>query len=613
MPAPVPSAEFLRAEQTLLQALRVHPVDADVAYRLGLLYHDHGRQAEAVPYFQKVLSLRPQDADALYYLGNALGVLGRSDEALDCFRRAVAAQPRHAKALCSLGIALGQQGRLAEATTHLRQATEADPEYAPGHLNLGVSLAQQGLLEQAVISMRRALEINPNYAEVHYNLGNMLGFLGHSADSIIAYREALRHRTDYPEVLSNLGLALAMNRKPGEGAVLLRQATRLRPDFVEAHNNLGLALAELGCLEEALSCYERALTLRPRYATAHANLGSAYRGLGRLEEAVTCYEMALRYEPDSASTHWNLALALLEAGDFERGWQKYEWRWRRPGALQRPMSQPLWDGQPLKRRTILLWCEQGLGDAIQFSRYAPLVQAQGGRVILECLAPLQAVLGTLRGVDELIPEGTTRPFDCHAPLMSLPALLKTTLRTVPADVPYLQADSALVDKWRHRLEALDGLKVGIAWQGNPHHRWDHWRSVPLRAFAPLGEVPGVHLVSVQHGPGEEQRTALRGRFPVMDLGKDWGAGGPWPDIAAVMTLLDLVVTVDTATAHLAGALGKPVWVPLAALSDWRWLTERDDSPWYPTMRLFRQQKLGEWGPVFERMAATIPKMSRQNT
>ena len=256
---------------------------------------------------------------------------------------------------------------------------------------------------------------------------------------------------------------------------------------------------------------------------------------------------------------------------------------------------------------------EGLGDAIQFARYAPLVRAKGGRVLLECPEPLRTLFQTLSGVDELLPEGAgaTKACDCHAPLMSLPRLLHTTLATVPADVPYLEADPTLVEQWRGRLASRGGFKVGVAWQGNPHHKWDRWRSVPLALFAPLAEVPGVSLVNLQQGPGSEQLPTLRGRFDVLDVGTELGAApGAWANVAAVMACLDLVVSVDTATAHLAGALGVPVWVPLPTLVDWRWLLGREDSPWYPTMRLLRQKLLGDWEPVFQRMADALAKLAR---
>ncbi len=421
--------------------------------------------------------------------------------------------------------------------------------------------------------------MQPAYPEAHFNLGNALAALGRRDEALAAYREAVRLRPDYAEALGNLGLALTEARRPGEAAVLLRQAARLRPGLAEAHNNLGLALT----------------------------------ALGRFAEAEAAFEQALRLRPGEAATRWNLSLALLQAGDYGRDWAEYEARWLRPGCGPRPFAAPPWDGAPLEGRTVLLWCEQGLGDAIQFVRYAPLVRNRGGRVALECPGPLAALLRGAAGVDAVVAEGGPRPpFDVQAPLLSLPRLLGTTLTTVPAAVPYLAPDAALVGEWRRRLEGLPGFRVGVCWQGNPYHPWDHHRSVPLGHFAPLAGVPGVRLVALQKEFGREQAATLGGRFAVADFGEELGRPPAcFLDTASLVACLDLVVTADTAVAHLAGALGRPVWVVLpASFVDWRWLRDRDDSPWYPTTRLFRQEKLGDWGPVFARVAGALRRAAR---
>jgi hypothetical protein len=333
---------------------------------------------------------------------------------------------------------------------------------------------------------------------------------------------------------------------------------------------------------------------------------------GRLEESIASYDHALRLQPNSASAHWNRALALLLAGDYERGWPKYEWRWKRKAAKPRPFRQPQWDGSPLEGRTILLWCEQGLGDAIQFVRFAQTVKQNGGRVILECPGILLRLFASVPGVDELVAEGTAlSTFDVQAPFMSLPAILGTTLATIPADVPYLTADPELVARWRSRLESLPGFKIGIAWQGNAHHKWDRHRSIPLAKFAPLAEVPGVRLISLQKGPGTDQLKSFTKHYPVTDFGDELDASGAFTDTAALIRSLDLVITTDTALAHLAGALGAPVWLALSTVVDWRWLLDREDTPWYPTMRLFRQRTLGDWDFDFERMAVQLRRLVQQ--
>jgi hypothetical protein len=352
------------------------------------------------------------------------------------------------------------------------------------------------------------------------------------------------------------------------------------------------------------------LRLNPQYVDAHVNLASALKEMNRPQEALASYELALWLKPDAPSTHWNRSLVWLQEGDYERGWAEYEWRWRRPKTRPRPFPQPTWDGTPLAGRTILIWMEQGLGDIVHFIRYTALVKERGGTVIVECPAFLMPLLSRCPGIDRLVAEQTPLPtFDVHCSLMSLPLLCGTTsLAKVPAPIPYVFVDEERVQSWRQRLAGLTGFKIGIVWQGNPHHPVDRHRSVPLARFAPLAAVRGIRLISLQK-EGTEQLRAVAGRFVVSELDGTWDPPHEaFLDSAAIMKGLDLVVTVDTAIAHIAGALGVPVWVPLSEVSDWRWLREREDTPWYPTLRLFRQKRLGDWEPVFERMARELDKL-----
>jgi tetratricopeptide (TPR) repeat protein len=601
------AGDYLGAERLCRRLVELDRGAADAWSLLGEALLAQRRAAEAADALRQAVAARPDQADGHYQLGVALGRLGQPEAAAASYREAARLDPRHAAALTDLGVTLAQQGRLHEAVEALGRAAAARPEFAPAHHNLGVALAQQGRLEEGAAALREALRRRPDYPEAHYNLGNTLGELGRRDEALACYRRAVELRPDYADALNNLGLALTEAGKPGEAVVLLRQALRLRPELAAARNNLGLALADLGRFDEAAACYEAVLAKDPGNVDAHTNLGSAYKEAGRLEEAVACYDQALRLKPDGASAHWNRALAWLQAGDYARGWAGYEWRWKRKGARPRALPVPAWDGSPLEGRSILLWCEQGLGDAIQFARYAPLVQARGGRVVLECPPPLRRLFASLPGVDQLSTEGEPPPpCDCHAPLMSLPHLFQTTLATVPADVPYLAADPGRVAHWRSRLPL--GLRVGVAWAGNPHHKWDRWRSFPPGALAPLAAVPGVVLVVLQKGPGLEALRADPVPFPPKHL-DGFGPDAPFEETAAVIAALDLVVSADTAPAHLAGALAAPVWVPLAAISDWRWLRGRPDSPWFPTLRLFRQRTLGDWGDVFERMAAELARLA----
>jgi hypothetical protein len=324
-------------------------------------------------------------------------------------------------------------------------------------------------------------------------------------------------------------------------------------------------------------------------------------------EAVVLKSMALKPADCYATPR---ALAWLLMGRSEQGWPGYEWRWRcKEFAPLPPLHPPRWDGSPLAGRTILIQTEQGVGDTLQFIRYVPLVQESGGRVILVCQPALVPLLRRSPRIERLVAHGESLPeYDVHVPLLSLPGLFGTTLDTVPAAVPYLDAEPALMEAWRHRLGSYAGFRVGIVWQGNPQFRFDRLRSIPLAQFSPLAQVPGVHLVSLQNGAGRDQLSALPGSFPVTDLGHQLDdATGAFLDTAAVMKNLDLVISSDTAAAHLAGALGVPVWVPLHDVPDWRWLLDREDSPWYLTMRLFRQSRPGQWEEVFERIAAALQR------
>ena len=535
--------------------------------------------------------------------------------AVQLFRRVLELDPNHVEANINLGVILAEQGEVIQAVDLFRQAVRARPEAARAHLNLGVALCQLNKLDEAENLLREALRLQPIYADACYNLGNVLGLRERREEAIASYRQAIQLRPDHAGALNNLGLALSEAGRPGEAVILLQQAIRLQPQAVSGHNNLGLALAALGRFAEAEAAYQEALRLDPRHADAHSNRGNAFKEQGRFEEALACYQLALLLNPDSASIQYNRALALLQAGDYEQGWPAYEWRWRRKNTKTRLFPRPRWDGSPLEGKTILLWCEQRLGDVLMFIRYASQVKDRGGRVLVECPGFMTPLLSKCAGIDQLVAEGATLPpFDVQCPLLSLPGLLGTTVATIPAAVPYLHAEPERVQAWQRRLAAKPSFKVGVVWQGNPHFQWDRFRSIPLRAFAPLAQVEGVQLICLQKGLGKEQVRTLGGRFEVQEVAEELDAGGgAFLDTAAIMANLDLVVTADTATAHLAGALGVAVWVALAAVADWRWLWDREETPWYPTMLLFRQTRLGDWAGVFGSMAEELRRLAKNQS
>jgi len=483
------------------------------------------------------------------------------------------------------------RGFFAESEAYFREVLRLQPDHANALNNLGTALFRQGRLQEAERCYRRARTLKPNDFAILNNLGNVLFEQGRLDQALRRYRKAVQLQPDSPEALMNLGVTLSELGRFDEALLSIRESLRLLPDAANCHVGLGMTLARQGNLDEALVSYEQALRLRPDYP-----------------------------EPRR-----NRAFIWLAGGDFERGWPEYEWRLRCQNLRVLTVNRPRWTGEDFEGRSILLHAEQGLGDALQFIRFAPLVKRRGGRVLVACPQSLIRLLTRWPGVDLVVDWKSPLPdCDVHAPLMSLPAILGTTLANLPAEIPYLRVDAGTVEDWRpvvaraiaraaggrtsEERQPVRVLKIGIAWQGNRVHPSDRWRSFPLTHFAHLAEVPGVRLISLQKGDGTEQLARLAGRFPVAELShrdQDGEDRRDFLDTAAVMSQLDLVVTPDTAIAHLAGSLGVPVWVALSTVGEWRWLIDRDDSPWYPTMRLFRQTTFGDWDSVFERMAGTL--------
>jgi tetratricopeptide (TPR) repeat protein len=507
------------------------------------------------------------------------------------------------------GQALGHYGagRLAEAEQGCRQVLDAEPCHAEAVHLLGVLASQAGKHDLAAERLGLATRLGPDNAGYHYNLGVARQVLGRVDEAVASYREAMRLEPGHADAHHNLGFALAQQGSLQDAETHYRAAVRLKPDHSEAHHNLALLLRQEGRLTEAVAHFREAVRVHPEHVHALHNLGLTLVGLGQVEEGLPCYERVLALRPDEAETRFCRSMVWLLRGEFERGWVEYEWRWRSKQAPPLRHNQPAWDGSELAGRTVLLYAEQGLGDTLQFIRYATLVKRRGGTVVVECQPALVPLLRACPAIDRIVaPEEALPPIDVQAPLLSLPRIFGTTRDTIPAAVPYVFADPALVERWRRDLGGLRAFKVGIAWQGSPTHLWDRQRSIPLEQFAALAQVPGVRLISLQHGQGREQAQAVADRFAVLDCcDQDDSSGWEFGETAAIVKNLNLVITCDTSVAHLAGSLGAPVWVALAHAPDWRWQLGRDDSPWYPTMRLFRQTRPGDWNGVFLRMARAL--------
>lgn len=495
---------------------------------------------------------------------------GQFDAAEMLYRQILALHPQHAHALSLLGSLLLQTGRLDQACQLLHQAVVLEPLVASHRCNLGSAYLTAGRYAEASVVLHEAVQLEPTSFDAHYNYGLALYRLG-QLDAAVAHYE---------------------------------RCLALRPQFASAMANLGVAEQDRGNLAQARKWFEQALRLEPREATHHYNLATICKDEGRPAAAIDAYDAALRLHPTYAQAICGRAVALLSMGALAAGWPGYEQRANCPQFDTLSLPQPRWDGKPWTG-TLLVHSEQGLGDTLQFIRYVDRVRKLGSRLIV-AVQPALLPLLQQSGYSEVAPRSNPLPpCDVQIPLMSLPHALGTELANIPRDVPYLKADPERVAHWRQALSAHQGFKVGIAWQGRASFRADRFRSIPLREFAPLADVAGVRLISLQKGHGSEQISELEGKFDVVDLGSQLDMEGAFLDTAAVMQSLDLVVTSDTAMAHLAGALGVPVWVLLSAAPDWRWLLRTSQSPWYPTMRLFRQTKLGNWAGVMAAVAAEL--------
>jgi tetratricopeptide (TPR) repeat protein len=576
---------------------RRDPHHADALHLLGLIASEAGRHDAASAFIVKAIQLG--GAIPLYCanLGVALYRQGKVEQAIACYRQALKGDPLDSRTHARLGRALLSQGRLEEAAGAFRVSANLAPEVAETHFELGNTLHAIGRYEEAAQMYLRAIDCEPTYAEAFHNLGVTRTMQHRPEDAVAAYERAIQIRPDYPESHNNLGTLMQALHADDRAIHHYTQALKLAPESLEVRYNLALFAQEREHLEEAVESYRELLERKPDHVEARNNLGNTLLALGLPEQAILSYQQTLASDPDSAEAHWNLGLARLLLGRFEEGWKGHEWRFRQKDTTPRVFSQPMWDGSPLGGRRILLHAEQGLGDTLQFVRYAPLVQKRGGFVILECQQPLLRLLGGLRGVDQLTPKGSPLPgFDCHAPLLSLPGVFQTTLETIPAEVPYIHVGSPEVERWRKiisaRVGSKPGLKVGLTWAGNPRHKNDHNRSLPPRELSVLAGLERILFFGLQKG------AAKAPDLETIDLLEP---SSDFLDTAAILLNLDLLISVDTSVAHLAGALGKPVWTLLPFAPDWRWLTGRAGSPWYPSMKLYRQLRRKDWTAALERL------------
>ena len=514
---------------------------------------------------------------------------------------------------CDIVKAAAQQfeaGNLAQAEGLCREVLHSDPDYPMALHLLGAIAYKRGRYEEAIELIREAIARNRRVPQFHNTFGAVLRAMGKFEEAIVAYEQAVSLDAEYTQAYHNMGNILLLQRRYAAAIEKYERVISLEPQCAEAYNSMAIALQYQGRYDAAVEKCSQALSLEPDHPVALNAIASISTKMGHCVEAIEFYRRALQLKPDYAEAHCNLGMALLLTGRFEEGWNEYRWRLKtEKAAYPHRYGVPCWDGSFFVGKRLLVHYEQGFGDNIQFIRYLPMVKHHGGTVICEMLPPLFDLFQGFPGIDELIPASAERApavqFDLYMPLLELPRIFETTLETIPAGVPYLYADPAKAQYWRQRLVSR-AFKVGIVWAGKPAHPEDRTRSCHLRDFLPLSKIPGLALFGLQKGAAAGQAEDLAPEMALTDIGAELD---DFTDTAAVIENLDLIVSVDTAVLHLAGAMGKPAWAVLPFSPDWRWMLDRRDSPWYPTMRLFRQKSYGDWEDVFQRVSQELQMLA----
>ena len=600
------------------QVLQWQPQHFAAVNLLGVIAARSNLPEQAVELFAAAIRIDRKSAATHNNLGNTLQSLGQYAAAVASYNKAIALKRDYADAYKNRGHALRALLKHAEALASYEKAIELDPRSASSHYSRGNAFCDLGRHSAAIACYDEAIALKSDYADAFYNRGNALVVLKQHMAAIASYDAAIALKRDYWEALHNRGKALSELRQFEAAITSFDAAVAHGANRADACCDTGFALQQLNQLDAALDKFDQAISIQPTHIQSHINRGVVLRQLNRVDAALASYNHAIALEPDFVAAYQNRGYASLLAGDYANGWADYEYRLKSGSLidLKRDFRQPRWGGaESIAGKTILLYAEQGLGDTLQFCRYAKLVAELGARIILEVQSPLQSLLTSLEGVAQVLAHGDALPaFDFHCSLMSLPFAFKTTLATIPAQTRYLRSDDTKVRDWRERIGEGGRRRIGLVWSGG--FRPDHpelWpvngrRNIPLKKFARLYR-PEVEFYSLQKGQPAESELA--------DLSlDDWGGPKPldytdllsdFSDTAALVENLDLIIAVDTSTAHLAGALGKPVWLLNRFDTCWRWLLDRADSPWYPTMRLYRQPRAGDWDAVIEAVESDLSR------
>lgn len=601
----------------IAKSLAINPLNVDAHNNLGNALKELGRLDEAVACYQKAIKIIPDFAEAHNNLGNALKELGKLDEAVICCHKALTINPDYAEAHNTLGMVLQELGKLKEGITCYQKAITIKPDFAKAHYNLGTALNEHGRLDEAVASYHKALTINPGHAQAHSNLGNVYNKLGSLNEAVYCYNKALDINPDYTEAHINLGVALKELERLDEALDCYHKALDIDPDYAEAHNNLGTAFLYLGKLDEAVTSYHKALAIKPDYAEALSNLGNALKELGKLDEALESYRMALAINPDHADTHNSLGLLQLLRGDFQSGWKNIRWRWKleKLAGQQPTLDCPSWEGKPIVGKRLLVWGDQGIGDQVIYAGMIPDIIKLGAEITLKCEPRLVSLfsrsfpeISILAQDIEEIELAESKKFDIHACLGDIGYWLRSNLSLFPKPISYLVPDSKMKHIIRERyLDKGNDFLVGISWHSkSPSYRQ---KSMTLIEFLPVLKIPGVTFVNLQYGDTLKEREAFAAKTNIQILNDDTVDQMLDIDLfAAQVAAMDMVVTISNTTAHFAGAIGIPTFLLLETSPIWYWMLDRDDSIWYPSMRLFRQTKRGVWNTVTKDVAKELKNL-----
>ena len=595
---------YAQAEKWLQKAIGLNNNVADFYMHLGLVLHAQQKYDKAIQTYQHALQLQPHVAEIYNNLAASFRATQQLDAAVQCYQQAVQLNSNYVEAYYNLGTTLELQQQRQAAITTYHQVVTLNPQHVNAWHRLGNVFRQQQQFNEAIQCYQNVLKLTPNAPEVHNNLGLIYQSQNQLDIAQQHLQQAIQLNPKFAEAYNNLGSVLKAQTHFEQAIVHFQHAIQLKPNYVEAHYNLGNVFAAQMNYAQAVHYYQQAIKADKSYAPAYHNMGVMYDKQNQMEAAIDSYQHALHYQPDAAETHFDYAVALLKQGQFLEGWSEYEWRFKLGKGNYPCLPQPRWQGESLHNKRLLIHWEQGFGDTIQFARYLPLIKAE--KILFACPHIIAPLFQNISNVEVVIADTmetlVSADYDLWLPLLSLPYVLNTTLDTIPGQCPYIKVDSEKVTLWQTRLPQT-GFKIGIVWAGRATHENDHNRSCSIENFRALAQLSNVQLISVQ----KEYRQPLPKDLPLIELSEQVH---DFSDTAAIIANVDLVISVDTAVAHLAGAMNCPIWLLLPYAAEWRWLMDRNDSPWYPSMQLFRQTQVGYWQDVFEQIYAKLSALTQ---